>query len=342
MNDLYQTLGVPRSATGAHIKAAYRKLAKSLHPDRHPGDADAVERFMAVSAAHGILSDKAQRKRYDEGKIDADGREVRPKTPPPPKSAPPKSTAGKSSDPQTRRQESRPQGKKADPPKNSTARPEKSREPDTEFPDSGTSGSSFSTILSSVRKAGHRALGMSGDDESYEMTVDLLTALRGGSGRLSLSNGRTLNVNIPAGIEEGQQIRLRGQGEAGIAGAEGGDALVKISILPDHVFARDGRDVHIDLPITLREAILGTKINVPTIHGKVVVAIPKGSNSGDVLRLKDQGVKGKTGRFGRARSGDQFVTLTVMLPDKPDLELEELARKWSADDDYKVRDKLER
>ncbi len=297
MNDPYEVLGVKRDASQDEIKKAYRKLAKQLHPDTHPGDAKVEERFKRVSAAYAVLSDPEMRARYDRGEVDASGQE----------------RAGFNFQ----------QGS-----------------------DGGAGGFAggfnVEDILGDLfggrfgggpgqgRQGGMRGRGQ---DVTYAIKIDFLEAAKGGSRRVTLEGGRTLDINIPAGIDDGQTIRLKGQGHPGFGGGPAGDALIKVDVAPHPTFTRDGETIRMELPVTLAEAVLGAKIEVPTIDGNVTMKVPPGSSSGDTLRLKGKGIQ-------RAKSGvrgDQFVRLKLVLPPKPDPALTELVREWSATNPYSVR-----
>ena len=172
-----------------------------------------------------------------------------------------------------------------------------------------------------------------GADRSYKITVDFLDAAKGTTRRISLPDGRTLDVKIPPGIEDGKQIRLKGQGDAGATGGAAGDALIEITIRPHETFRREGRDIHLDLPISLAEAVLGAKVEVPTIDGPVSLTVPKGANTGRKLRLKGRGIA-----LGKGEDrGDQYVHLQVVLPAKTDAELEAFVEKWVDKNQYNPR-----
>ena len=175
-------------------------------------------------------------------------------------------------------------------------------------------------------------------DRTYSLTIGFLEAAKGVRKRISLHGGKTLEVRIPPGVKPGQQVRLKGQGKSGRLGAKPGDAFVEVTVKPHAFFTREDDDIHLKLPVTLPEAVLGGKVKVPTVDGSVTMSIPKGSNSGHVLRLKGKGVV-KSG--GKAR-GDQYVTITVALPEKIDKDLEELVTRWAANHDYDVRKALKR
>ncbi|MEM9626772.1 MAG: DnaJ C-terminal domain-containing protein [Pseudomonadota bacterium] len=172
-----------------------------------------------------------------------------------------------------------------------------------------------------------------GDDAAYTLKVDFLEAAKGAKKRVMMGDGRTLDITIPAGIQEGQTLRLRGKGRPGIRGGPSGDAMVEIQINPHALFERRDRDIHIDLPISLGEAVLGGKIDVPTIDGPVAMTVPKGANTGTTLRLKGRGIGGPKG----GARGNQYVRLNVTLPPTSDDELEAFLKRWSADHPYNPR-----
>lgn len=307
MRDPYDVLGVSRSASQAEIKKAYRKLAKELHPDRHPNNQRIGERFKEVSAAYQIVGDETLRARYDRGEIDASGQERM--------RGFHRGSAGAGR-----------HGPRTGP------GPE-----DFVHAGFGHEGMEdlFSDLFGGFRRGPRGAARSRGADRRYSLKIGFLESVRGGRRRLTLPEGKTLDVAIPAGIMDGQQIRLKGQGDPG-AGGPVGDALIEVQIEPHAFFVRKDFDLHLDLPITLQEAVLGARIRVPTIDGMVQLTVPKGSNSGTVLRLKGKGVpKGKAD----AR-GDQYVKLKIVLPEPPDPALEKLVSGWSRGRDYDVRAKF--
>lgn len=304
MKDLYEVLGVSKSASQDEIKSAYRKLAKKLHPDLNPGNADVEKQFKEVSQAYSILSEPEKRKAYDRGEIDASGQE----------SARQggfyKSYASGG-------------GGKYDP-----------------FDMGGgfSAEDIFADLFGRQRgraRARSGPLRQRGADVSYRLSVPFLEAAAGARRRIQFSEGKKLEVNIPAGTEDGQTLRLKGQGLPGANGGEAGDAYVEIAVEPHPFFTRKGRDIHVEVPVSLAEAVLGGPISVPTIAGNVTMKIPEGSNSGKTLRLKGKGVNDRKA----GGPGDQFVKLRVVLPDEPDAELKDFVRTWSETHSYNPRRK---
>lgn len=286
MRDPYAILGVPKSANGDEIKAAFRKLAKQYHPDLNPGDREVERRFKEANAAYDFLSDPTKRRRYDAGEIDAEGRE--------------RMRAG-----------AQPGG---------GFRPTgRGQNPDDPFESTFAKGGKrfgaddlFSELFETF--GGKRAKGPArGDDVRVKLGVSFLDAARGASKRIELPTGRQVDVRVPAGTETGQALRLSGLGRPGADGGKAGDAIVEIVVSPHDFFRKEGRDIWVDLPLTLKEAVLGAQVSTPTIDGPVKLSVPPGTSSGAVLRLKGKGL----GKAGDARNrGDQFVRLAVKLPDK--------------------------
>jgi DnaJ-class molecular chaperone len=300
MEDPYKVLGVEKDASEAEIKKAYRELAKKLHPDLNPADKDAEERFKEVSAAFGLLGDAEKRRKFDCGEIDASGAEN-------PTHQYYKEYAG---------------GEKA-----------RQYRSDANFEDLGDI---FSDFFGRGDADQARHFKTRGGDVRYHLAVDFLDAAVGQTKRLSLPDGSSLDVDIPEGVRDGQMVRLRGKGMAGAGGGPPGDALIAIEVLPHSTFRRDGNDILVDLPITIDEAVLGAKVDVPTISKKVRVTIPKGSSSGRVLRLKGQGIKAR----GTDTRGDQLCTLQISLPGEVDGELESLVKKWREAHPYNPREDM--
>jgi DnaJ-class molecular chaperone len=288
--DPYETLGVPRTASAEDIRKAYRALAKQYHPDLNPGDRKAEERFKAVSAANDLLTDAEKRAQYDRGEIDPNGE---------PRQPPPFHRGFGTRGARTRRA-----------PGPGEVAPEDLSELFADFL-GGTAG---------ARTDAPRR----GADQTYSLTVDLLEAITGATRRLTLPDGTSMDVRIPAGITDGQSLRLKAKGAPGRNGAPAGDALIEIRVAPHKLYRREGRDIHVEVPVTLAEAVLGGRITVPTPTGPVAMTVPKRSDSGTVLRLRGRGVAA----HGSDPAGDQYVTLKVVLGDA-DEALAEFLRKWA-------------
>ncbi len=311
MRNPYHVLGISPQAGPDEIKSAYRRLAKTYHPDSGSSDPRQKERFHEVTAAYDLLNRKAKAsvrtgptKRRHAARASADrGASETPKRPQTTRTS------------QTKAEEEVEAPFKAKPePGQTTSKPNK-------YPP-------FGDFLTNLKSVGRRAFRSTGADHTYELKIPFLDAVEGTKRRLTLDNGKSLEVHIPAGVEDGQQIRLRGQGDVSLTGRDPGDALVTISIAPHPVFRREGADVHVDASVSLPEAVLGAKITVPTIDGEVSVSVPEGSNSGSVLRLKGKGLTQSPGKrkFGK---GDQFVHLTLVLPQKTDAALKDFAASWA-------------
>jgi DnaJ-class molecular chaperone len=291
--DPYTVLGVAREASQDEIRKAYRSLAKKLHPDLNPGNKDAEERFKEVAAAYDLLGDAEKRARFDRGEIDASGTET-------PHRSYYRDFAEAGPESGARAYESR-----------------------AGFADFAESDDIFAELFGR-RAAGGGSLRMRGADLPFHLHVDFLDAVNGATRRLSLPDGSTLDVAIPPGIRDGQLLRLKGKGRPGIGGGPPGDALIEIEIMPHPIFRRDGEDIRIELPISLAEAVLGGRVDVPTPTGPVTMTIPKGANSGTILRIRGKGVARRDGT-----RGDEYVSLTVMLPKTPDPELEKFVAGWA-------------
>lgn len=284
--DLYTVLGVSKTASAEDVKSAYRKLVKQLHPDLHPGDQKRAERFREVSAAYEILGDEEKRRKYDNGEIDAEGQPA----------------AGA----QYYRDFAN-QGR---------ARQYQSH---SGFEDLGDMSDLFSDLFG---QAG-RGRSSRGRNLHYRLDVDFLTAANGGQARITLPDGKSLNVAIPEAVTDGQVLRLKGQGAPGHGNMPPGDALIEVHVKPHPQLVRQGDDVLHELAVSIDEAVLGAKVEVPTVKGRVSVVVPKGASSGQVLRLKGKGLKGRAGAHG-----DQLMKLKVVLPKVIDNELEAFMKDW--------------
>ncbi len=287
-DDPYSVLGVARSASDDDIRKAYLKLVKELHPDVNPSRT-AEERFKKVTAAHEILGDAEKRRQFDRGEIDAMG-------------------------------EPRRYSRAAGAGRGGGA--------GGEFGDFGFSDV-FSDIFGGFRgAAGGRPGGGTytprGRDVRYTLDVDFLEAVKGARKRVTLPEGGTLDLTVPEGVSDGQVLRLKGRGSPAPRGGEPGDALVEIRVKPHAQFKRQGLDVQLDLPITIDEAVLGAKVEVPTVDGRVQLTIPKGTSSGRIFRLKGKGVR----NAATNTTGDQLVAVRIVLPDVIDEELGYIISEW--------------
>ncbi|CAN7486376.1 J domain-containing protein [Bradyrhizobium sp. LjRoot220] len=313
MRDPYEVLGVPRGASAAAIKSAYRKLAKKHHPDNNTNDPKSAARFSEINAANEIIGDEDKRKQFDRGEIDAEGKP-------------------------------RFQGFPGGGPRGRAGGPGGGFETHT-FRSGG--GGGFEDILNSMFGGAARGQrpgagsafefdtgGIGLDlDLSVAMTVSLEESVKGADKRVRLPTGKELNVKIPPGVAPGQQIRLKGQGETA-PGHPPGDLLITVSVAPHPFFKIDGSDLRLDLPITLYEAVLGAKVRVPTLGSAVEFPIPKNTSSGRTFRLKGKGLPKAGG------TGDLFVTTRIILPDGNDAELEALMEKWRDGHPYNPRSDL--
>ncbi len=308
--DLYQRLGVQRGASEADIKKAYRSLAKQLHPDRNADNPQAAKRFGEITQAYDLLSDKDKRARYDRGEIDEDGN--------------PKMPFGGGGFPGGGFSGGGP-------------RPGGPGFENFDFGGGGAEGVDLSDLFEGLfggRGGARPGAGggfsgfrqrarapQKGADVAYRLQIPFVDAVALKPQRVTLADGKTIDVKLPKGIDSGTKIRLAGKGQEGPGGR--GDAIVSVEVAPHPFFTRDGKHIRLTLPVTLKEAVLGAKVKVPTAEGPVMVTIPKGSTSGKVLRLKGRGFTGKDGK-----RGDQLVTVAVDLP-ADDSALQKFAEGWN-------------
>ena len=300
----YEVLGVKPDASADEIRKIYRKLAKQFHPDINPGKPEAEARFKEISAAYDLLSDSDKRARYDRGEIDETGAERPPRG-------------------YYRSQAEGAQGWRYQP------------EGEMDLSD-------LEDLFSAFGSAGRRRRGEAGAgfrargaDRHFTLTVDFVTAATGGKQRLSLAPEEWLDVTIPAGVEDGQVLRLRGKGGPGFGGGTSGDGLIEVHVAAHPLFRRDGDNVLLELPVSLAEAVLGARVSVPTVTGPVTMTIPKGSDTGRQLRLRGKGIQKKS-------PGDEIVTLKVFIGPSSDPELAAFLEKWAPQHPFDPREGMPR
>ena len=300
----YELLGVKPDASADEIRKAYRKLAKQFHPDINPGKPEAEARFKEISAAYDLLSDSDKRARYDRGEIDETGAERPPRG-------------------YYRSQAEGAQGWRYQP------------EGEMDLSD-------LEDLFAAFGSAGRRRRGEAGAgfrargaDRHFTLTVDFVTAATGGKQRLSLAPEEWLDVTIPAGVEDGQVLRLRGKGGPGFGGGTSGDALIEVHVAAHPLFRRDGDNVLLELPVSLAEAVLGARVSVPTVTGPVTMTIPKGSDTGRQLRLRGKGIQKKS-------PGDEIVTLKVFIGPSSDPELAAFLEEWAPQHPFDPREGMPR
>lgn len=298
--DPYQELGVSRGASHDEIRKAFRKLAKQHHPDTNPGNKAAEDRFKQVSAAFDIIGDAEKRKKFDAGEIDADGREV---------------MRGYSG------------GAGGGGPWGQQGGWNQSR--NAESMEGADLGDLFSEILG---RRGGGGFSQKGSDVRAKLEIDLEDTIHGAKKRIAFSDGRTIDVTIPKGAEEGQTLRLKGQGSPGRSGP--GDAFIELAVRPHAIFRREGQSLVMDLPVAVPDAVLGGKVEARTPDGAVTLTVPKGANSGQSLRLKGRGLSDP-----RGKRGDLLARIVLMLPEKPDAELEAFAERWRKERPYTPKKK---
>jgi DnaJ-class molecular chaperone len=287
----YEVLGVKPDASADEIRKTYRMLAKQFHPDINPGKPEAEARFKEISAAYDLLSDPEKRARYDRGEIDETGAERPPRG-------------------YYRSQAEGAQGWHYQP------------EGEMDLSDLEDLFAAFGSAGRRRRGAAGAELRARGADRHFTLTIDFVTAATGGKQRLSLAPEEWLDVTIPAGVEDGQVLRLRGKGGPGFGGGPAGDALIEVHVAPHPLFRRDGDNVLLELPVSVAEAVLGARVSVLTVTGPVTMTIPKGSDTGRQLRLRGKGIQKKT-------PGDEIVTLKVFIGHSSDPELAAFLEKWA-------------
>lgn len=306
MTDPYTVLGVPRTASEDDIRKAFRKLAKKHHPDLNPGDKVAEAKFKEISQANDLLSDPEKRRRFDAGEIDASGQEM------PPRGFYRDQAGGGAGGFKYERAGAH-----------------------ESFVDMG---GIFSEMFGERRGFGGGAgFDMGGMPVTYSLRVPFLVAARGGKQRVTLPDGKTLDIDVPEGMADGQTLRLKGQGMPGTQGRPAGDAYVEIRVEPHAFFEARDNDIHVELPVTVTEAALGGKVRVPTIGGPVMLNVPAGSNTGSSLRLKGRGLLDRKS----GQRGDQYVKLKVVLPEQPDDKLKAFLESWEAGRAYDPRKGME-
>jgi DnaJ-class molecular chaperone len=300
MRDPYEVLGVSKGADIKDVKKAYRKLARQLHPDLHPGDAQAEARFKEVAASYDFLSDPERKIKYDRGEIDTSGA---------PRAERTFYRTYAEGDPRSRYND--PRG----------------------FSHQFEGMDIFNDLFGGGFRATQTAQ-MRGSDVRATLEIDFLDAVNGAVREVTLPGGKRLNITIPPGSEDSQVLRLKGQGSPGIGGGSAGDVNIELKVRDHPYFTRKGNDIYAEVPVTLPEAVLGAKVEVPTVDGPVTMSVPKGSNSGTRLRLRGKGVPIPGG--GR---GDHYVTFKVVLPDTPDPELLRFVEDWATRHPYRVRER---
>ena len=313
MDDPYKTLGIKKNASSAEIKSAYRKLAKEHHPDLNSGNA---EHFKSISGAYDVLSDKTMRARFDRGELDS-------------------GVAGQRPGPGFWRNWS----------EEGRANKQNSTGHSFNFDQFGSSGADiFSEIFKNnshfnngpTHQNNTQTASQNSKDTKYKLTVPFIEAATGIKKKVTLSDGKTVNMTIPSGTETGTKLRLKGQGKRGKETVAAGDAIIELTVGEHNYFTRKDNDIYLEFPVSIQEAILGAAIVAPTIHGNVTLKVPAGSNSGTKLRLKEKGIN----KNNQTAIGDQYVSLRVMLPEKIDRDLTEFVESWAKSNDYHPRKKL--
>lgn len=341
MRDPYKTLGVPRDARQDAVKQAYRRLAMELHPDRNPDNPAIADKFKDVNAAYALVGDVEKRARFDRGDIDAWGRR-RPKAPEPPQAKKPnpagkpqpapKAAAGKQAG---KAGPASPKASPRDTRKDKTSTPPRTKRAPSRWLGGSIKAEDLFGPFRPTRPQEPKRETHPLPEPTHKLRVTFIEAARGVTKRLTAGRGRTLEVTVPAGIRDGQVIRLKGQGDPGPLGGRT-DALVKVDVTSHKLFRAEGDDVHLEIPISLEEAVLGARIRVPTVNGSVEVGIPSGANSGAQLRLRGKGLR----RSGGTTSGDQVIRLVIKLPQTVDPGLKAFVRDRQGQTDFDPRQNL--
>lgn len=290
--DPYKILGVKKDASADEIRSAYRKLAKKHHPDLNPGNKAAEETFKSISSAYELLSDVEKRGKYDRGEIDASGAEQ----------------------PQAQSWRDYASGRQGE------------RYAYSQSGGMGGNNADFEDLFTNIFNQRQRGPAK-GQDHHYSLEVEFLDVISGGTKRLTLPNGQTLDVKIPPGTEDGDTLRLRGKGEPGFNNGPAGDALIEIHVAPHKFFKRIGNNIHMDVPISLKEAVLGAKVTIPTPTGAVAMTIRPGTETGTEMRLRQRGVPA----HGKHAAGDLHVKLRVVVG-PTDEKLKEFLQGWTQPD----------
>ena len=313
MRDPYQVLGLNRGASVEEVKSAYRRLAKKYHPDMDPGDLATLDKFRAVCEAYDVIRQESS----------------------------PQGAQAWSPDPmEGERWGFDPADRRTDEPGNT----QRTRDGEQGGQPGQSDGSEdlFSDWISGIKSAGKRAFGRLGEDSTYELKITFEEAATGTKKRIKLAGGKRLDVKIPGGVDDGQQIRLKGQGIEGENGGPAGDAVINISVKPHDYFKRHGSNVHLELPVTISEAVLGAKVKIPSVDGTVALSLPPGSNADSVFRLRGKGaiIRGKRDKSGRVMRGDQYVSLKIFLPEKSDENFTKAVKRWASKNTFDVREKF--
>lgn len=297
--DPYKILDVLKEASDQEIKSSYRKLAKKFHPDLNPNNKEAETKFQEISSAYDLLQNKEKRAAYDRGEIDMEGNS------------------------QYQQQYYKdhaegPQGYRY------------SSNNENEF-DGDDIKDMFESMFGGANRNTGSAFNQQNNDVFYSIEIDFLEAALGTKKRITMPDGKTLDINIPKGSKSGQKLRLKGKGHSSSAGNIAGDAYIEMHVKKHDFYKNKENDIYVDVPISINEAILGGKIQVPTIQGKVEVSVPKATSSGTKLRLKGKGIK----------KGDQYINLIITMPEEIDKELEEFIKGWSLEHSHNPRKKKE-